>query len=80
MSSSNKLVDQVVNHDKTRRVNFYLKNDGTFTYEQEMFSNEPEEMVWIPTGPSVARIFDTLETARREASGNISWLNNNDNT
>jgi len=69
-----KSVKTIVHKDGKRRVVFWCRENGTFFYEQEYWDEDEYHSCWVPYGRPVAGIYDSLETAEREATGNISWL------
>ena len=74
MPAEKKLIEQLTSPDQHRRVNFYQNPDGTYTYDQETFADAPEEQVWIPVASQTTKLYDSLQTARREAAANLDWL------
>jgi hypothetical protein len=62
--------------DRTRRLHIVRRENGTFGIEEEHFSNDEFEMCWIPR--SSHSVFDSAETALREARGRVSWLSTPD--
>lgn len=60
--------------ERKRRVIILRRDNDTFGYEEEYFSEDPHEMCWIPKGRRVVGYYDTAERAETEARGNIDWL------
>ena len=57
------------------RVVISQRDDGTFTFVEERFSDEPHEQCWLPqTFRRSMPICNSEETALREAAGRIDWL------
>lgn len=65
-------------YDDTRkhRVIIFRRDDGTFGFMDEMYSEEPDEMGWMPRGRYSECICDSLEAAEKEARGRVDWLSN----
>lgn len=61
---------------KRQRVIFFRKRTGTFYYEEEYFSDELDEMCWIPKSRRIVGIYDSQSKAQTEAKANIEWLKN----
>lgn len=63
-------------YDKTekKRVIIFSKKTGTFYYEEEYFSEQLEEVCWIPKGRRVIGIYDSQMKALTEARANIKWF------
>jgi hypothetical protein len=57
-----------------RRVLILDLGGGRFGYQEERFSDEPEELCWLPQRQFPVCICDSPETAEREARGAIEWL------
>ena len=69
-------MDRVIyDSSKKRRVTIFKCEDGSFSFLEEHFSDEPLEHCWIPlTHRRSIPVCDSFETATREAAGRIEWL------
>ena len=67
-------VREIEDITQKRKVIFYRRPDGTYFFEEWYFSEEPLEMSWIPRPLAGIGIYDSIETALREAKGRIAWL------
>jgi len=66
-------VDTLYNDAHNRRVVILRRPTGTYGYREEYhYKNEVAEG-WASLGGR-ACYWDSLETARREGAGNVSWL------
>jgi hypothetical protein len=58
-----------------RRVHIVRRDDGTFGFVEERFSDDELERCWLMLGWRRSQpICDTFETALREAEGRVGWL------
>jgi len=57
-----------------RRVHIFKRENGTFGFEEEYWSDDEFERCWIPAGRQMFSICDSQEIALREARGRIGWL------
>jgi hypothetical protein len=71
-----KTVQTIYDDYKKRRVVVFERDDGSFGFEEQRFSDEPLEMVWIPVGkpPRPNCHADTAERASSEARDRVVWL------
>jgi hypothetical protein len=60
--------------DGKRRVHIVDRGGGRFGYEEEYFSDDPDERCWVPLPQYPVTICDSPETAEREARGCVTWL------
>jgi len=68
-------VELLYDNTRTRRVIIYRHSTGTFGYrEEKYFKNELAETEGWATITKGKSSYDTLETALREVTYNISWL------
>ena len=67
-----KTVQTIYDDSKKRRVIIFQRDDGTFGFDAEHFSDEPLEMAWLPSGFN--SFCDTAERALSEARGRVDWL------
>lgn len=60
---------------RQRRVTIFRRDDSSFSFLEEYFSNEPLERCWLPSTAQRSIPFcDSFETAIREAAGRIEWF------
>jgi hypothetical protein len=59
--------------DGKRRVLIERLDNGSFTFTEEKYWDDPLEHSWLPAGRSNS-LCDSAETAEREARGRITWL------
>jgi hypothetical protein len=65
----------IYDSSKKRRVTIFRRDDGSFSFLEERFSDDPREQCWLPqTHRRSIPICDSFETATREAAGRIVWL------
>jgi hypothetical protein len=64
----------IADETRKRRVVVFRRDDGSFGFEEERFSDEPLEMAWIPFGRYSNCRCDTAEHALREARSRVAWL------
>lgn len=60
--------------NRRERVSIFRREDGTYGYCEECFSEEPPERCWIPAGRRTESICSSEETVLREAIGRVPWL------
>lgn len=63
----------VVSTDGHFRIDFFLRNDGSYGYTELKKSGTQENPTWVEYTNSASR-FDSIEIARNEASGRVAWL------
>lgn len=68
-------VETIYDAERTRRVIIFQREDGTFGFAKEHFSDHPLERCWLPD-PQGESFCDSLETVRREVYGRVGWLQN----
>jgi hypothetical protein len=71
---SHKVVETIWDTGKKRRIHIFCRDDGTFGFYEEHFSDEPYEHCWIPRSPATESFCDTLEAVIREVHGRVEWL------
>jgi hypothetical protein len=69
---SRTIIDVIYNSERNARVQIYLRDNGTFGFEEERFQNE--EKCWTTYGQYSEAIIESVESAIREAKGRVSWL------
>jgi hypothetical protein len=58
-----------------RRCTVFACGDGSCSFQEEKFSDDPMEMCWLPlTWRRSQPICATFEIALREARGRVEWL------
>jgi hypothetical protein len=62
-------IHTIYDDTKKRRVIVFQRDNGSFGFEEQRFSNEPLEMAWIPFGRYSLSLCDTSERALAEARG-----------
>jgi hypothetical protein len=67
------VVQTLYSPDRKRRVHIVRRGNGTFSHEEEYFSTDEFEMCWIPLSGHLS-VFDSVDTALREARGRLNWL------
>ena len=67
-------IREIYDASKKRRVLIIRRENGTFGYDEEYFSEEPLERCWISRGRFPLAVCDTESTALLEAMGRIEWL------
>lgn len=63
----------VVSVDGHFRIDFFLRNDGSYGYTELKKSGTQDNLTWVEYTDSASR-FDSIEVARNEASGRVAWL------
>ena len=61
------------NNDLSRRVFLIAKSNGTFSHDEEYFSDDPFEMCWLSMRSGVS-IYDSEEIAIKEIYGTFPWI------
>jgi hypothetical protein len=67
-----KTIQTIYNDSRKRRVIVFQRDDGSFGFDEEHFSDEPLEMAWLQVGYDSR--CDTVERALGEARGRVAWL------
>lgn len=67
-----KTIQTIYDGSRKRRVVIFQREDGSFGFDAEFFSDEPLEMAWLPSGFDSR--CDTADRALAEARGRVSWL------
>jgi hypothetical protein len=57
-----------------QRVLILDRGGGSFGYREERFSEEPDELCWLPQRQLPVCVCDSPETAEWEARSAIDWL------
>lgn len=73
-----KNIQTIYSENKKQRVTVFQREDGTFGFSEERFSEDELEMCWLPYSRNVS-FFDTLETALHETSSRLDWIINKQN-
>jgi len=69
-----KRVETIYDQTKVRRVIVFARDDGSFGFQEERFSDDPMENAWLPFGRYSITRCDTAARALAEARARISWL------
>ena len=77
-SVSRKLVETIYDTTQFRRACVFRRDDGTFGFYEEHFSDDEYERCWVPRWPNTESFCDSLETVLREVRGRVSWLTSSD--
>jgi hypothetical protein len=64
---------EIYSPDRRKRVVFYKRLEDSFGFVEESWSEDEYEQGWFPN-PWPNSICASLETAMREATGRIDWL------
>jgi len=67
-------VRALTSQDGKRRVFVVDRGGGRFGYDEEYFSNHPDERCWVPLRQVPLTLCDSAESAEREARGRVDWL------
>jgi hypothetical protein len=67
-----KMIQTIYDDSRKRRVIIFQRDDGSFGFDAEHFSDEPLEMAWLQSG--FDSHCDTAERALVEARGRVGWL------
>jgi hypothetical protein len=69
------VLKEIVSPDGLRKAVIYRREDGSFGFGEEVFSQDPREMSWFPSRFQRADSFyPDAETAEREARSRLAWL------
>ena len=60
--------------DRSRRVTIHRRDDGTYGFCEEQFSDDPVENCWIPCRGHTNSFCSSEEIVIREAIGRVGWL------
>jgi hypothetical protein len=69
-----KVVAEIYSQDQKKRVRIFVRESGTYYYEQDYFSEDEYEMCWVPLRQNPIGHYESQDIAAREAQGNIDWL------
>jgi len=67
-------VTTIYNDERNRRAIIFQRDDGSFGFLEEYFSDEEYEHCWIPLFPKSECRCYTLESVTREVYGRVAWL------
>jgi hypothetical protein len=67
-----KTIRTIYSDSRKRRVIIFQRDDGSFGFDEEHFSDEPLELSWLQAGYDSR--CDTAERAFGEAQGRVPWL------
>lgn len=65
---------EIYSADGLRRIAIFRRETGTVYYEQEHFSEYPDELCWLPYSQMPIGIYETADKAEIEARANTDWL------
>ena len=71
---THRIVETLVHAGGTLRVIILQRDDGSFGFEDEKFSDDPREQCWITRGRYSESFCDSAERAVEEARGRVDWL------
>jgi hypothetical protein len=72
-------VVKILSHPEgKRRVLIVQRSGGHYGHEEERFSDEATEMCWFRFSQVPFSIYDSAETAEREARSRFEWLERGD--
>ncbi len=71
---SDRVVKVIYSADRKRRVHIIERSDGSFTFEDWVFVDEPRETTWFPTDRRLQTLADSAERAEAEARERVGWL------
>ena len=58
-----------------RRCTVFACGDGTYSFLEEKFSDDPREVCWLPVSYRQSKpICTSFEIALREARGQVEWM------
>lgn len=67
-------VQIVQDEEGKRRVRIFLRDTGTFYFQEENLSDHPLEQCWVPVSGGTVGFYESEQTALREAKASIDWL------
>jgi hypothetical protein len=67
------ILQTIYDDSRKRRVVIIQGDDALFGFVEEKFSDDPQEMIWIPVSKRNSYC-GTMERALAEARGRIDWL------
>ncbi len=67
-------IKEIYDSSRQYRVVIFRREDGSFGFEDQHFSDYPREHCWIPHGLYSTSFCDTAEKAESEARGRVKWL------
>ncbi len=72
------VVNELVARHGKRKVQIFRREDGSFGFEALRFSDDPQELCWIPDGRFSECFAEDEQTAEFEARGRVDWLRDNE--
>jgi hypothetical protein len=69
-----KILKEIFSSDFKRKAIIFQREDNSFSFEEQKFSEEPLELCWIPIGKYSISYFDNAVKAEQEAKSRIKWL------
>ncbi len=73
-AAADQCVRLLQDEEAKRRLRIFLRHTGSFYFTEEYFSEHPLEECWIPVAGGAVGIYDSEQTALREATAEIDWL------
>ena len=71
-----RILKEIFSSDLKRKTVIFQREDNSFSFEEQIFSEDPFELCWIPYGKYSISYFDNALKAEREAKSRINWLEN----
>jgi hypothetical protein len=71
---SYEVVETIYDSGRQRRACAFRRDDGTFGFYEEHYSDDQFEQCWVARWPATESVCDTFETVLREIHGRVSWL------
>ena len=74
LSMSRETIRTIYSADRKSRVCVFRRDDGTYGFSEERFSDEPLEQCWIPAGRRTETFCSSEDIVLRESIGRVPWL------
>ena len=65
---------EILSSDKTRKVQIFEREDGTYGFRTLLWASDPLEQCWTPCGRYSECFAPDESTAEREARSRVEWL------
>jgi hypothetical protein len=69
-----KTTKEIISRDGKSKVQIFLREDGSYGFDAFRFTEEPNEMCWVPHGRHSECVVPDEESAEVEARGRVDWL------
>lgn len=69
-----RIVKEILDATGKRKVEIVQRADGSFGFSAWVFSDDPFEMCWIPSGRYSECFAPDADRAESEARGRVDWL------